>query len=842
MPAASLNLIATSAFGLEAVVVRELSDLGYAAKVARPGRIAFSGDASALCRANMWLRSADRVLVELASFQAADFDALFDTTRDFPWEEWIAADAAIPVGGRSVKSQLSSVPAIQRSVKKAIVERLLAARPGVELPETGAPIAVEVSLVNDLATIDLDTSGHGLHRRGYRTLAAAAQLRETLAAAMVQLSFWKPERQLVDPFCGTGTIAIEAAMIGRRLAPGRKRAFAAETWEQIPAAAWQAAREEADDLALPALPLRIIGCDADGESLKLARYHAGLAGVADDVHFQQHTFDELTSSRNYGCVITNPPYGVRMGEEAEIEELYRSIPNVLRRLKTWSHFILTAHPDFERLVGQQSDKRRKLYNGRLQCNLFQFFGPKPPRRKDGVAKTSGDNGVGSGEGVGDLLPLESANSEESREWQKVPDPVERPSSQAPPDSSDSTLKNAPAPSPSRGVLGRGAEVAESSATSITPPLSPPPQGEGDQTGASWEVSSAAEFSADSGSHESNVSNVPQQPRTPRPVQRPAFGGLHADAERQAADFGNRLKKLARHLRRWPTKRGITCYRIYERDIPEIPLVVDRYEDALHIAEFDRPHERTAAEHADWLDHMVRTAAEALETPEDLVFVKRRQRQRGTEQYERFDDAQVVRVVNEGGLKFEVNLSDYLDTGLFLDHRVTRGIVRDAAAGKRFLNLFAYTGSFTAYAAAGGASETTTVDLSPVYLEWAERNLELNGLHGPQHRLVRDDSREFVASLGGRPQFDLAVVDPPTFSNSKRVEDDWDVQQDYEWLLNEVLRCMTPSGVMYFSTNSRKFKFDEQALRGAAVREISNKTVPEDFRNKRIHRCWRIVKS
>ncbi|QDT72865.1 bifunctional 23S rRNA (guanine(2069)-N(7))-methyltransferase RlmK/23S rRNA (guanine(2445)-N(2))-methyltransferase RlmL [Lacipirellula limnantheis] len=812
MPAAPFNLIATSAFGLEAVVVRELSDLGYGAKVARPGRIAFSGDATALCRANMWLRSADRVLVEVASFTAADFDALFDTTRELPWEEWIAADAAIPVGGRSIKSQLSSVPAIQRSVKKAIVERLLAARPGVELPETGPPVAAEVSLVNDLATIDLDTSGHGLHRRGYRTLAAAAQLRETLAAAMVQLSFWKPDRPLVDPFCGTGTIIIEAAMIGRRLAPGRNRQFAAEGWNQIPAAAWQAAREEAADLALPALQLRPIGCDADPESLKLARYHAGLAGVADDVHFQQHTFDELTSSRQYGCVITNPPYGVRMGEEAEIEELYRSMPDVLRRLKTWSHFILTAHPDFERLVGQEADKRRKLYNGRLQCNLYQFFGPKPPRRKDVAAKAVGAEGMGSGEGVGDLLPLESANSGDSRQWQEVPDPVERPTR----------------------------TVAERSATSITPPLSPPPQGEGDQSNQ-LESDQAQPSSRPAEEVPVAISAPSPSPSLPaRP--RPAFGGLRAEADRQAAEFGNRLKKLARHLRRWPTKRGITCYRIYERDIPEAPLVVDRYEDALHIAEFDRPHDRTAAEHADWLDHMVRTAAEALETPMELTFLKHRQRQRGKEQYERFDDRSALKIVNEAGLKFEVNLSDYLDTGLFLDHRVTRGMVRDAAAGKRMLNLFAYTGSFSVYAAAGGAIETVTVDLSPVYLEWAERNFELNGLRGLQHQFVRADSREFVASLNGRPQFDLAVVDPPTFSNSKRVEDDWDVQQDHQWLLNEVLRCMNPGGVIYFSTNSRKFKFDEPALNGATVREISKQTVPEDFRNKRIHRCWRIVKT
>jgi 23S rRNA (guanine2445-N2)-methyltransferase / 23S rRNA (guanine2069-N7)-methyltransferase len=736
-----LKLIATSAFGLEAVVVRELGDLGYDARIVRPGRIAFAGDAVAMCRANLWLRSADRVLVELAAFPAADFDALFDTTKALPWEEWIAADAAFPVGGRSVKSQLSSVPAVQRTVKKAVVERLLAAGAAISLPETGPAVGIEVSIVDNVATIDLDTSGAGLHRRGYRTLTAAAQLRETLAAAMVQLSFWKPDRQLVDPFCGTGTIVIEAAMIGRRLAPGRNRSFSAEDWSVIPAAAWNAAREEAADLALPNLPLRIIGCDADPESLKVARYHAQQAGVADDIHFQHHEFSELSSSRNYGCVVTNPPYGVRMGEEEEIAALYRSFPEVLRRLKTWSHFILSARPDLEQLVGQTASKRRKLYNGRLECTLFQFFGPRPPREKrEGEAS--------------------SPNAD---------------------------------PRPRR------------------PHPSPLPKGEGART-----------------SH-----------------RQPAFGGLLDEAERQGAEFGNRLKKLARHLRKWPTKRGITCYRIYERDIPEVPLVVDRYEDALHIAEFDRPHERTAAQHADWLDYMVRVAAEALETPRELVFVKHRQRQRGDAQYERVDDRRAMRVVNEGGLKFQVNLSDYLDTGLFLDHRITRSMVREMAAGANFLNLFAYTGAFTVYAAAGGAGETTTVDLSANYLDWADENLRLNGLQGPTNYFIRDDSREFLAELNrkrGFTPFDLAVVDPPTFSNSKRLEEDWDVQRDHAGLLRQVLGVMRPNGTVFFSTNFRKFKLDEEALSGATVREITKQTIPEDFRNKRIHRCWRIQKS
>jgi 23S rRNA (guanine2445-N2)-methyltransferase / 23S rRNA (guanine2069-N7)-methyltransferase len=755
----NLQLIATCAFGLEAVVAHELKSLGYESKAARAGRLAFTGDASAVARTNLWLRSADRVLVELAAFPAPDFDALFDTVRDLSWADWIAADAAIPVRGRSIKSQLTSVPAIQRTVKKAIVESVLEARPGAELPETGARVPIEISIVDNAATIDLDTSGDGLHKRGYRTLAAEAQIRETLAAALVQLSFWRPERPFVDPFCGTGTIAIEAALIGRRIAPGRNRAFAAEAWDAIPAAAWTAARQEADDLVQPTLPERVIGSDISGATLKLARHHAELAGVAADVHFQQHAFAELSSSRRYGCLVTNPPYGLRMGEEDEIEALYRSFPVVLRRLKTWSHFILSARPDLERLVGQQADKRRKLYNGRIACTLYQFFGPKPPR---------------------------------------TPRPDQEPD------------HNISGSLPLEGRVGEGVDLPDNAA----------------------DVQDVAE----------SMPETKPKPSRPEPIRGPAFGGLRDEAWRQAEEFGNRLKKLARHLRKWPTKRGITCYRLYERDIPEIPLVVDRYEDALHIAEFERPHDRTPAEHADWLDHLVREAARALETPRELVFVKHRRRQRGSAQYEAVDDRRAMRIVNEGGLKFQVNLSDYVDTGLFLDHRITRGMVRDAAKGARFLNLFAYTGSFTVYAAAGGAAETTTVDLLPGHLDWAEENLRLNGFAGSQHRMVQADARDYLASLRGAPQFDLAVVDPPTFSNSKRMDDDWDVQQDHADLLAATLACLKPGGLLFFSTNSRKFKFDETSLVDATAREISKHTVPEDFRNKRIHRCWRIVKA
>jgi len=305
-------------------------------------------------------------------------------------------------------------------------------------------------------------------------------------------------------------------------------------------------------------------------------------------------------------------------------------------------------------------------------------------------------------------------------------------------------------------------------------------------------------------------------------------------------FRNRLLKRAHHLRRWPAK-GITCYRLYDRDIPEAPLAVDTYEGHLHVAEYDRPHDRAPGSQADWLDLMVRAAAEALDVGSGDVFFKRRERQRGLSQYERQSDEGRTFVVGEGGLKFRVNLSDYLDTGLFLDHRITRSLVRDEAAGRRVLNLFAYTGTFTVYAAAGGARSTTTVDLSNTYLEWARENILLNGLGGRQHALVRSDVMAFLRACPGNEVFDLAVVDPPTFSNSKMAEDNWDVQRDHAALLGLLAEHLAEGAVVYFSTNFRRFKLDEAVRAAFEAEEITARTIPPDFRNKRIHRCWRMVK-
>jgi len=372
-----LDLVATSTFGLEAVVVRELEALGYQARSTQTGRIDFRGDTAAIARTNLRLRCADRVFVRAAAFDAADFDTLYDAVGEIAWEDWIGPEDAFPVSGRSIKSTLSSVPAVQRTVKKAIVERLMRAHGVTHLPESGAVVAVEIALLKDAATLLLDTSGAGLHKRGYRDLVGAAPLRETLAAGLVDLSFWKRGKPLVDPFCGGGTIAIEAAMAGRNIAPGLSRTFAAEDWTVLDEDIWTRAHEEARDLELPDLGERVIATDIDEAALSLARRHAHRAGVAADIHFQRAPFSELASSREYGCIVTNPPYGVRLDDDDDVRSLYESMGRVFAALPTWSFFVLTSWRDFERILGRRADRRRKLYNAQIECTYYQFHGPRP---------------------------------------------------------------------------------------------------------------------------------------------------------------------------------------------------------------------------------------------------------------------------------------------------------------------------------------------------------------------------------------------------------------------------------------------------------------------------------
>lgn len=376
-----LELIATATFGLEAVVAREVKDLGYDRVTVENGRVIFQGDELAIGRANLWLRAADRVLIKIGAFKATSFEELFQQTKALPWAEWLPENAAFPVQGKSVNSKLHSVPDCQAIVKKAIVENLRRAYRKDWFTEDGPKFTIEVSLLKDEATLTIDTTGAGLHKRGYRKLSSEAPLKETLAAAMIMLAHWFPDRVLMDPFCGSGTIPIEAALIGLNIAPGIKRSFAAEQWPIIPKGIWQEAWEEALALVETDRKLRIIGTDIDEKVLSLARYHAKLAGVQDQVHFQRLPVSEVKTKSKYGYMICNPPYGERLGETSEVEKLYREMGQVFKQLDTWSYFVLTSHPRFEKLFGQPATKRRKLYNGRIECQYYQYLGPRPPRRE-----------------------------------------------------------------------------------------------------------------------------------------------------------------------------------------------------------------------------------------------------------------------------------------------------------------------------------------------------------------------------------------------------------------------------------------------------------------------------
>jgi 23S rRNA G2445 N2-methylase RlmL len=674
-----LSLIATATFGLEAVVARELQALGYESRALRPGWLSFEGDESAVARANLWLRASDRVLLRLASFPAADFDALFDGARGVAWEHFLPRNARVPVRGRSVRSALASVPACQSIVKKAIVERLKAAYKLERLPEDGPAFPVEVALLKDEAILVLDTTGAGLHKRGYRLESSEAPLKETLAAGLILLSHWSRDRPFLDPFCGTGTLAIEAALIGRNRAPGRDRAFAAEAWPLISPHIWKRAREEARDPEKSALAEPLEASDRDEGVLALARRSASKASVAGDIRFARRSFSEVSSDREYGCLITNPPYGGRIGEEEEVREVYRAMPGVFRRLPTWSFFILTARREFEKIAGQEADRRRKLYNGDVECTYFQFLGPRPGRAEG-----------------------------------------------------------------------------------------------------------------------------PKQ----------AFGGVDSRAERQAEIFGNRLRKRAHHLRKWPSKRGTDVYRLYDRDIKEVPLAVDRYGDSLLLIPSSDPLEsRTRGEHEDWLDLMARTASETLGVPLENVFIQGRPRwPRGLQ-------------VRENGLQYEVLLSGGRDTELDPALRALRQRLKEEASGKRVLILGSRASMLCLPAASGGARSTTDVDPEVSISVRVKRSFALNGVEPNAHRFVRSDVEKFLR--GDRGTYDLAAIEASSLDG-------------HVTLLGLLARRMAPAGIAYLVTRAPRPRLDVEALSEWSVEDVTAESLPEDFRSRRIHRVWRLV--
>ena len=379
------ELIAPCHFGLEAVLKKEIIDLGYEITEVENGRVTFEGDAEAICHANVFLRTAERILLKVGSFKAETFDELFEATKALSWEHFLPKDGKCWVKkASSINSKLFSPSDIQSIMKKAIVRRMQSAYGLERMPETGSEYPLRVFFYKDLVTVGIDTSGESLHRRGYRQLTSKAPITETLAAALIMLTPWNKDRILVDPFCGSGTFVIEAAMIAAGIAPGMNRSFLSEEWtDLIPKKLWYEAMDEAAEQVNLQADVDIQGYDIDGEIIKAARENAKRAGVDHLIHFQQRAVKDLSHPKKYGFIISNPPYGERIEDKKDLPALYKQIGERFKALDSWSMYLITSYEDTEKCIGRKADKNRKIYNGMLKTYYYQFMGPKPPRRKAG---------------------------------------------------------------------------------------------------------------------------------------------------------------------------------------------------------------------------------------------------------------------------------------------------------------------------------------------------------------------------------------------------------------------------------------------------------------------------
>ena len=837
--------------GLEWVLARELEAIG--ARDLRIGRrtIEFSAEPGSeretLYRAVLESRVAIRVLEPLGRFRVDSPDTLYRAMQEIDWTEQLRVSDTLRVDAAIHDTFLTHSLYAAQIIKDAVVDQLRTPsgrRPSVQL--RGATLRLALHLVGDVATIFRDAAGRSLHQRGWRMGEVEAPLSEVLAAGMLAIAgWWRPGatgdattgEPILDPMCGSGTLVIEAATIAAGMAPGlwRARRTAHGFFRFRDCDKPLVERLVADLEARVCQPAgQCAASDLDPRAVEAAQACAAAAGVAGSIAIEQRHFEEVRPAAAAGLVLTNPPYGERL-PLPRASALFRRLGDwLVARCGGWRAAILAADTPAATHLGLRPVYRIPLMNGPIPCRLLELTlreraTPSPPSRPS----------------------LETEN--QTQLPPSAPAPAPAPSASAPPVSAPSvSAPSVSAPSVSAETVTDAsrdrAELdepwrfrPEEEGSSKGPDGERSRRGDSDRPGAVVAPGVALSESTTTPLTDAAVASSSDAPTVPDAA--PSRPRTRAVAD-QIGDFRRRLAKRYKHLAKWARRQGIEAFRIYDRDIPEIPLAIDWYAGWLHASEYDRPHERTEIEHDVWLDRMIEAAADELGVPPNQTFLKVRRRQRGGGQYQKLDARKTLLTVKEGGLEFEVNLSDYLDTGLFLDHRQTRALVRDEAAGKRFLNLFCYTGSFSVYAAAGGAVETTSVDLSNTYLDWTRTNLSRNAFKDAgRHRTVRDEARGFLEHRGrrGEPPFDLVVVDPPTFSRSARSETPWDVERDHAELLELVARNLVPGGVVYFSTNFRRFHLDVERLAALyEIREITNRTIPEDFRNARIHRGWRLV--
>ena len=726
MTAAALKFLASAPRGLPDLLVRELAACGAGELRERSTGVAFTGTLESAYRACLWSRIANRVFLELGSFEARDAQEFYAGVRALDWSAHLAPGAtlACDFSGRHPTITHTHFGALR--LKDGIVDALREAsgsRPDIALERPD--VRVHAHAHGTDITVAIDLAGESLHRRGYRGAAGEAPLKENVAAGVLLRAGWEALAaqggEFLDPLCGSGTFVVEAALIAGDRAPGLTREyFGFRGWRGHEAPLWERLRAEALARARAgeASTACVRGRDRESHAIRTARENAARAGVAGRVQLEVGALAEAAplagpSPGRAGLVATNPPYGVRLEDRAGARAIHRELGAVLRaRFAGWSAAVLTGAPELGMELGLRAYRTHALWNGSIECRLLRIeVGPDSER----------------------------------------------------------------AP----GTLGKG------------------------------------------------VAHLKDSP------------GAHM--------FANRLTKNLKRLRAWAERSGVSCYRLYDADMPEYAFAIDLYrtadtqEDWLYVQEYAAPSEieREAVQRR--RGEVLASLPGVTQVPAERTRVRTRRRTPRGEQYGKQGERERFEVVAEAGLRFRVNFDDYLDTGLFLDHRLTRARLGSAARGGTFLNLFAYTGTATVYAAAGGARASISVDLSRTYLEWAQQNLALNALAGPAHCFVQGDCREWLAEAAGRAaRFDLIFLDPPTFSNSKRMDGVLDVARDHLQLIDACVRLLAPGGLLVFSTNAQRFKLAAELSERHSVLDISAATLPEDFaRNPRIHRCYEI---
>ncbi len=723
----SYTLYATCSRGLEQLLAEELLAFGFTSARPAVGRVIGEASLTSAYRALLWSRLANRLLLQLDTApvnQAADLQAWLS---QIDWSEHLLAQGSLLVDASGTTPALRNTHDTALRVKDAIVDwfrQHQGERPSVDRERPD--VRFHLRLEKGRGVLSLDMGGGSLHQRGYRLQAGKAPLKENLAAGLLMRAGWpelaKRGYALVDPFCGSGTLLAEAALMARDLAPGLLRSRQGiETWLGHRPSCWQSLVDEAQERRDQAakLPLSITGYDADTQMVAVAQANLQRAGLDDEVQVHPGPVSALPpASRGQGLVITNPPYGERLEDLPSLRLLYSELgEKLLQGYPGWRLALFTLNKELALRVPLKPYKSYPLHNATLACQLYLF-----------------------------QLPVEGQQAEEVQQIQR-----------------------------------KQAQQAQQPEVNRVPELS-----EGAQM------------------------------------------------------LANRLKKNLKKLSRWVKRAGIEAYRLYDADLPEYALAIDLYGDQVHVQEYAPPATIDPNKANQRLEEALTAIAQVLDVTAAAIHLKQRRRQTGKQQYQKLATTGNDFKVREGQAQLLVNLDDYLDTGLFLDHRPLRRRLFTDAKGKRFLNLFCYTGAVTVQAALGGATKTTSVDLSKTYLGWLERNLEANGLPLTKHQRVQADCREWLKQAQDR--YDLIFMDPPSFSNSKRMQGVLDVQRDQVELVDLAMRCLTSEGLLIFSNNLRGFKISQELQERYEVKDITRLTLDPDFeRNPRIHQCFEIRK-